>query len=143
MKQALRTLAREKAFTTFAVLTLALGIGGVTAIFSIVDTVLFSPLSFEEPGRLYAASESIHALADRFPRVPVNASHFRSWQEQCRSCESGALLNPATFTVTGGGEPERIDGAYCTWPLFQILGIEARSGARSLKATISRARTGS
>ena len=133
MRYALRTLAREKLFTAFAVLTLALGIGGVTAIFSIVDAVLLCPLPFKDPGRLYAAAEAPRALLQRNETIPVNASHFRSWQDQCRSCESGALLNPATFNLTGGGEPERIDGVTCTWPLFQVLGIEAQLGRTFLE----------
>jgi len=134
MRQVLRTLAREKTFTAFAVLTLALGIGGVTAIFSIVDGVLLRPLAYKEPGRLYGAAESARALAHANQTIPVNASHFRSWQEQCRSCESGALLNPATFNLTGGGEPERIDGVNCTWSLFQVLGIEAQLGRTFLES---------
>jgi putative ABC transport system permease protein len=63
-----------------------------------------------------------------YPRLPVNASHFRSFQEQCRSCESAALLNPASFNLTGEREPERIEGATCTWPLFQLLGVEPHLG---------------
>lgn len=128
MKYALRVLAREKAFAAFAILTLALGIGGVTTIFSVVDGVLLKPLAYKEPGRLYAASESAPKLAPMYPRLPVNAAHFRSWQEQCTSCETGALLNPATFNLTGAGEPERIEGATCTWQLFQVLGVSARLG---------------
>lgn len=54
--------------------------------------------------------------------------HFLSWQEQCGSCESEALLNPATFNPTGGGEPERIERAYCTWPLFAVLGVDMQLG---------------
>ncbi len=114
MKHALRTLAREKAFTAFAILTLALGIGGVTTIFSIVDGALLKPLAYKEPGRLYAAAESALKLASVYPRLPVNAAHFRSWQQRGQSCESGALLNPATFNLTGKGEPEQIEGATCT-----------------------------
>src|SRR3977135_2973369 len=124
MKYALRVLAREKAFATFAVLTLALGIGAVTTIFSVVDGVLLKPLAYKEPGRLYAASESAPKLARMYPRLPVNAAHFHSWQEQCRDCESAALLNPASFNLTGDGEPERIEGAPCTWPFLQVLGVE-------------------
>jgi putative ABC transport system permease protein len=128
MKHALRVLGREKAFAAFAVLTLTLGIGGVTTIFSIVDGVLLKPLAYKEPGRLYAAAESAPKMAPMYPRLPVNASHFRSWQEQCRSCESGALLNPASFNLTGEGEPEQIEGATCTWPLFRVLGVEPQFG---------------
>lgn len=128
MKHALRVLAREKVFAAFAILTLALGIGGVTTIFSVVDGVLLTPLAYKEPGLLYAASESAPKLAPMYPRLPVNAAHFRSWQEQCRSCESGALLNPAAFNLTGAGDPERVEGVTCTWRLFQVLGAAARLG---------------
>lgn len=128
MKYALRVLGREKAFAAFAILTLALGIGAVTTIFSVVDGVLLKPLAYKEPGRLYAAAESAPKLVQMYPRLPVNASHFRSWQEQCRSCESAALLNPASFNLTGEGEPEQIEGATCTWPLFQVLGVLPQFG---------------
>ncbi len=95
MKYALRVLAREKAFTVFAILTLALGIGAVTTIFSVVDGVLLEPLAYGDPGSLYAASESAPKLAQTYPRLPVNAGHFHSWQQECRSCQSGALLQAA------------------------------------------------
>ena len=131
MKHALRVFTHERAFSIFAVLTLALGIGAVTAIFSVVDTVLLKPLAYRQPGQLYAAAESAPKLA---PRLPVNAAHFRSWQEQCHSCEDSALLNPATFNLTGDGDPERIEGATCTWPLFQVLGIEPQFGRTFLES---------
>ncbi|HTP34263.1 MAG TPA: ABC transporter permease [Candidatus Acidoferrales bacterium] len=127
MRHALRVLGREKAFAAFAVLTLALGIGAVTTIFSVVDGVLLKPLAYQEPGRLYAAAESAPQLA-AIPRLPVNAAHFRLWQEQCDACESGALVNPASFNLTGGGDPERVEGATCTWRLFEILGVAAQLG---------------
>jgi hypothetical protein len=85
MKYAIRVLGREKAFAAFAVLTLALGIGAVTAIFSIVDSVLLKPLAYKDPGRLYAASESVAKFAHVYPDLPVNGSHFWSWQKQCQA----------------------------------------------------------
>jgi hypothetical protein len=97
MKYALRVLAREKAFACFAILTLALGIGAVTTIFSVVHGVLLKPLAYADPGRLYAAAESAPQLAHAYPRLPVNAAHFRSWQEQCRSCQVGTLVQAAAF----------------------------------------------
>jgi predicted permease len=133
MKYALRVLAREKAFTAFAILTLALGIGAVTTIFSVVDGVLLKPLAYGDPGRLYAVSESAPKLA-WFPRLPVNAAHFRSWQQECRSCQSGALLQGAAFNLTGEGEPERIDGVQCTWQLFQVLGVQPQLGRTFLES---------
>ena len=70
MRYALRVMSREKAFATFAILTLALGIGAVTTIFSIVDSVLLKPLAYKDPGRLYAASESAPKLALVYPSLP-------------------------------------------------------------------------
>lgn len=128
MKYAVRVLGREKAFAVFAILTLALGIGAVTTIFSIVDSVLLKPLAYRDPGRLYAASEVAAKIAHIYPDLPVNASHFWSWQEQCRSCESAALLNPASFNLTGSGEPEVVDGATCTWSVFRVLGVKPQLG---------------
>ncbi|HXA49566.1 MAG TPA: ABC transporter permease, partial [Candidatus Acidoferrum sp.] len=128
MTRALRILSREKAFSAFAIVTLGLGIGSVSTIFSVVDGVLLKPLAYRDPATLYAASEAAPKLAAAYPRLPVNGSHFHSWQEQCRSCESAALLNPASFNLTGEGEPERIEGATCTWPLFQILGVQPQLG---------------
>src|SRR5262245_54277981 len=110
MKHALRVLSREKPFTFFAILILALGIGAVTTIFSVVDGVLLEPLAYADPGRLYAAAEWIAQRAKSYPTLPVNAAHFRSWTEQCRSCLSAALLLPTSFNLTGSGEPERVDG---------------------------------
>jgi predicted permease len=128
LQYAFRQMRREKTFATFAILTLAFGIGAASTMFSIVDTVLLQPLAYKDPGRLYAASESAAKLARVIPRLPVNASYSRSWQEQCRSCESVALLNPASFNLTGRGEPEMVDGATCTWPLFHLLGAEPQLG---------------
>jgi len=128
MKHVLRTLARDKAFAAFAILTLALGIGAVTTLFSVVDGVLLKPLAYKELGRLYAAAASAPQLARAYARLPVNAAHFRSWREQCQACEVGVLLNPASFNLTGAGEPERIEGATCTWRLFQVLGVQPRLG---------------
>jgi predicted permease len=133
MRHALRVLSREKTFAAFAILTLALGIGAVTAIFSVVDGVLLTPLAYKDPGRLFAAAESAPQLAS-IPRLPVNAAHFRSWQQLCDSCEAGALLNPAAFNLTGAGDPEQIEGATCTWQLFQVLGVEPQLGRTFVEA---------
>jgi putative ABC transport system permease protein len=128
MKHALRLLGREKAFTCFAVLTLALGIGAVTTIFSVVEGVLLRPLRYKNPGELYAAAEFAPQFAKEYPKLPVNAAHFRIWREQCKSCTTSALLQPASFNVTGSGEPERVDGVNCTWQLFEVLGVRAKIG---------------
>jgi len=92
MKHALRVLAREKAFAAFAVLTLALGIGAVTTIFSVVESVLLKPLAYKEPGRLFAAAESALQLASMQPRLPVNAALNRDCPGLLTARESGGLF---------------------------------------------------
>lgn len=128
MRYALRVLAREKGFTSLAIMTLALGIAAVTTIFSVVNCVLLKPLAYTDPGRLYAAAESLPKIAALPPKLPVNAAHFLAWKTYCGSCLRGALLRPSPFTLTGEGEPERIDGVSTTWELFQVLGVQAQLG---------------
>ena len=128
MKHALRVLAREKGFSCFAILILAFGIGAVTTIFSVVDGVLLKPLAYADPGRLYAVAEFAPQFAKQFPKLPVNAAHFRDWQTRCRACQNAALIQPASFNLTGDGEPERIDGVSCTWQLFHVLGVRPQLG---------------
>src|SRR5262249_46561033 len=91
------------------------------------------PLAYGDPGRLYAASEFAPKVAQMYPRLPVNADHFYSWQRECRSCQSGALVQPAAFNLTEG-EPERIDGVKCTWQLFQVLGVRPQLGRTFLES---------
>src|SRR5215831_477932 len=123
-----RILVREKTFTLIAVLMLALGIGAVTTVFSVVDNVLLKPLGFPDPGQLYSATESAPQVAQLYPRLPVNALHFSWWRKQCTSCLRGALLKPDSFNLTGDGEPERLSGVSTTWELFQVLDIQPQLG---------------
>jgi putative ABC transport system permease protein len=134
MKHAIRVLSREKAFAVFAVLILAFGIGAVSTLFSVVDGVLLQPLAYTDPGRLYAIAESAPQIAKAYPKLPLNSAHFHYWLEQCRSCQQAALVQPASFTLTGQGEPERIEGAACTWQLFHVLGIRPQLGRTFLES---------
>jgi len=127
MKYAFRILVREKTFSIVAVVTLGLGIGAVTAVFSVVDNVLLKPIMYRDPARLYTATESAPQVAHLYPRLPVNAAHFSWWRKQCVSCLQGALLRPDAFNLTDG-EPERLSGVSTTWELFQVLGVEAQLG---------------
>ena len=81
MRQALRALSRDKAFAAFATLTLALGVGSVTAIFSVLDSVLLKPLAYRAPDRLYAAAEGAADRPDETAQHRARshrAPHFRS-----------------------------------------------------------------
>src|SRR5580700_2114918 len=92
LRFAWRALYRAPAFTLVAILSLALGIGAATALFSLVNTVVLKPLAYREPGRLVYVREVVPPLAHIYPTLPVNFQHFRFWQEQARAFDSLAGL---------------------------------------------------
>ena len=124
----LRGLRRAPAFTTVAILSLALGIGAAGALFSLVNTVVLKPLAYREPGRLLSIREVVKPLEHIYPTMPVNYQHFRFWRENARSFESIAALTPGTAALTSGGEPETIGVASVSGGFFDALGIQPRLG---------------
>jgi putative ABC transport system permease protein len=92
VRYAIRTLVRNPGFTAVGVLTLALGIGGTTTIFSVIDAVLLRPLPYPDPARLYAVHEVLPQL--KTPGVAVNATHFREWRTATRSFETDGACVP-------------------------------------------------
>ncbi|HLK66504.1 MAG TPA: ABC transporter permease [Bryobacteraceae bacterium] len=125
---ALRTLAKTPGFTTVAILSLALGTGAATALFSLVDTVVIKPLTYREPGRLVFVREVVPPLAHIYPTLPVNFQHFKFWREQARSFEGLAAIENGSATMDSGGEPEVVGGAYVSSNLFTLLGVEPQIG---------------
>ena len=89
---ALRTLRRNPGFTTLGLLTLALGIGGITAIFSVFSGILLRPLPYADANRLVAIQEVVPSMARFGPALPVSASHFQQWRKQNRSLQDVALV---------------------------------------------------
>jgi putative ABC transport system permease protein len=128
MKLAFRRLGREPWFTAISVLVLALGIGSVTAVFSIVNGVLLRPLPYPAPDRIFVAQERAQRVMAQYPSIPVNARHFYEWRKSCVSCEQLALLQPASMNLTGDGEPERLGAARTTSDIFPMLGYGTRLG---------------
>ncbi|NIR42708.1 MAG: ABC transporter permease [Gemmatimonadetes bacterium] len=126
-----RSLLRRPAFTAVAVVTLALGIGANTLIFSVADGVLFSPLPYANPDRLAAAYQTnpawldspnpaLRSFANSFPlSFPV----YRDWLELSSVFEEVGVYSDATLTLTGDGRPERIPGARVTYGVFRALGV--------------------
>src|SRR5262249_29290107 len=108
VRYGLRMLRKNPGFTTVAVLTLGLGIGANTAIFSVVNAVLLhSP--FKDPSRLIMIWETYR----EFPKVWPSVPNFIDWQEQSQVFESmGAYRVRHEFTLTGQGEPERLEGTF-------------------------------
>jgi len=128
LRYAARTLRREPAFAAVAILTVALGIGANTAIFSIVNGVLLRPLPYAEPARLVALREVVPSVARSYPTLPVNAWHFLEWRKRTKSFERLSVTDPGTVTLTGGREPEQLDSMRVSADMFQTLGVSAAMG---------------
>jgi predicted permease len=127
LRYTLRQIRRAPGFATIAILTLALGLGAATAMFSVVNGVLLKPLPFPDPDRLYVAEvvPPAHLLA---AKMPINARHFDEWRAHCRSCEQVALLQGLNVTLNGTGEPERLPGLRVSYNFFRTLGVQPALG---------------
>jgi hypothetical protein len=128
MKYELRTLSRDKGFAAVAILSLALGIGANTAIFSLVNAVLLRSLAYPEPNRLVAIAEVVPKLARIALRLPVNARHFDEWRKHASSFEGMALVDDARVNLTGAGEPVQLGAARVSANIFRVLGIQPALG---------------
>ena len=116
-----RMLRKNPGFTAMAVLTLALGIGATTAIFSIVNTVLLKPLPYREPERLVRLFETYKEPG--WERTPVSPAAFLDWRAQNQMLEDIAAIQWGSFNVTGSGQPERLPGFRVSASLFPMLGV--------------------
>ena len=132
---ALRTLRTNPGFAAAAVLTLGLGIGANTALFSVVDAVLLSPLPYTAPERLVQIwSSSPHGIA-RNSMSPADFFDLRDEAVARGVLESmGGYVDGDAFTLTGRGEPIRVTGAMVTTGLFDVLGVQAASGRTFVQA---------
>ncbi len=121
VRYALRGLLRYPAFTTVAVITLALGIGATTAVFTLVDGVLIRPLPFPRPDRLLAIE---HQGRDGQDQLPISSGLYVTYREQAASLEAIAMYQATVVNLVGEGEPERIPAEAVTPSFFQVLGVQ-------------------
>jgi len=128
IRYALRRLGRNPGFAAVAIVTLALGIGGNTAIFTIFDGILLRPLPFREPDRLVAVNETVPKFAYLAATLPVSGDHFLKWRKQSRSFEQFALFQEVRMNLTSYGEPVSLPAARASAALFPMLGIQAELG---------------
>jgi putative ABC transport system permease protein len=124
LKFAVRSLSKARGFTVTAVLTLALGIGASTAVFSVANAVLLRPLPFANPDRLMWISEV------RKSGTPMSVAwpDYLDWREQSKSFEALAAIQRGIVNFTGTGEPERLDARFVTSGFFDILGVRPALG---------------
>jgi putative ABC transport system permease protein len=121
-------LTKNPGFTAVAILTLALGIGATTAIFSVVNSALLRPLAYREPQQLYLVREIVPQLAKFYPTLSANLPDFRIWQKQVHAFADVAIAESTTADLTGKGEPEVIRGVRASANIFSLLGTRPALG---------------
>ena|SRR6185436_4649643 len=117
----LRMLRKSPGFTLAVVLTLALGIGANTAIFSVVDAVLFRPLPLQDPERLVTLWT--HPQDHPEERGPVSLPDFRDYERQNRSLEGLAAYASNMFLIAGTEGPDYVRGVFVSPAFFRLLGV--------------------
>src|SRR5687768_4173418 len=121
IRYGIRSLSKHPGFTSVAVLTLALGIGANTAIFSVVNAVLLRTLPFHEPDRLVMVWED--ASFAGFPRNTPAPANYADWKTQNQVFEEMATFDQRSFNLTGDGEPEKVEAYGVTANFFGLLGV--------------------
>lgn len=124
LQYGLRMLAKHKSVTAIAVLTLALGIGANTAIFSVVNAVLLNPLPYKNPDRLVSLWENV----PEHGRWRVSPANFFDWKKQNTVFEDVAAFGQGSMALTGNGEPEQLTGGRVSSGYFGVVGVEPMLG---------------
>ena len=124
LRYAFRTLRKAPGFAVIAMLTLALGIGANTAIFSVVNGVLLRPLSYPDPHRLLMIYES----TAEFTQGSVAYENYLDWRRQNGSFADMGVSGAGDLNFTGSGEPEQLSGRYVSASLLQVLGVKPALG---------------
>lgn len=124
IRYGVRMLMKNPGVSAIAVLTLALGIGANTAIFSVVSAVLLNPLPYKDPDRLVSIWENVPQHG-RWRAAPAN---FLDWKKQNTVFEDVAAFGGSTATLTGDGDPEQLSGTAVTPGYFEVVGVQPALG---------------
>ena len=127
VRYALRLMAKSPGFTAVLVLTLALGIGASTTIFSVVHSVVVKPLPYRDPDQLVRVYTEFAAPAN-LRKFWVSPPEYNDLVRSCRSCASIAALDRGTASFAGSDRPLRVDAAYATHTLADTLGVRPALG---------------
>ena len=120
----LRTLRRAPGFTLAAIVTMALSIGAVTAIFTLVESILLRPLPYQDPARLVSISTF---MPKANAEVTVSPDYF-AWRDSSRALAGVAAYSVDDFNFSGAGDPDRLQGAFTTANFFSVLGVRPYLG---------------
>src|SRR5271165_2672796 len=129
IQYALRTFAKNPVFTLVAVITIALGVGPNSVIFSIINAVILRPLPYRDSDRIVMLWETNPKRG--FSMMPVSGSDFSDWKRDSKSFLDMApafTISEFGFNVTAGGEPERAQGGQASSNFFNVLGVEPMLG---------------
>jgi putative ABC transport system permease protein len=124
VRHAARGLCRSPGFSVAVILTMALGIGGNTAVFSVVDQLLLRPLPYPDGDQLVTVEESVGAN----PHADVSPANWLDWQRESRTVRRFAAWRSWSFTVTGTGEPRRVNAQQVSSEFFPLLGVAPHLG---------------
>jgi len=128
IRYAARQLRRSPGFSVVTVLTLALGIGATTAIFTLVYDAMLRPLPFAEPDRLVTIEEIAAEWSNIYPTLPVSANHFTFWQQHNRRFDSMAIMQDGSSPLGGEGRPVQVGVLAATPGIFQVLRVQPMLG---------------
>jgi len=128
IRRAIRGLLRDRVFALMIVLSLAVGIGANTAIFSLVNGVLLRPPGFPHPERLVSLTQWAPKLLKSYPALPVNIAIYSEWHKQVTSFESIGIARSSVFNLTGTGQPEQVQGATVSAGMLGVLGVQPPLG---------------
>ena len=124
LRYGFRMLVNSPGFTVVAIVTLALGIGANTALFSVIHGVLLSPLPFPEPDQLV----TLHENKPNFEGGSVSYPNFRDWRKDNHTFSALGLARTYAFSLTGIGEAEQLNGAFLSSDFFSVLGVNPVMG---------------
>src|SRR5262245_31118607 len=128
LRYAGRVITTNRGYAAVVVLTLALGIGATTAIFSLVYSVLLKPLPYARPHDLYSIEVVIPERREQIPSLPATVQLYLRWRAAPTAFSAMCALTPWEASLTGGGDPERIGGARVSANFFAVLGAGVALG---------------
>jgi predicted permease len=128
LRYALRQLAKAPGFTATVVLTLAVGIGATTAIFTLVYDVLLRPLPFDHPGQLVRMQERVAEIRDLYPNLPMSANHFEMWQRNAKTVQAMTVMGESSVPLGTGGHPQQVKMVDATVGIFAVFGVSPALG---------------
>ncbi|HEY4099820.1 MAG TPA: ABC transporter permease [Gemmatimonadales bacterium] len=124
IRYAVRSLRQAPVFTAVAVVTLALGIGSTTTLFTVVDRVLLRPLPYADPSHIASISEGDHGIDRRVVASP----NLDRWRSAAKSVDQIAVYTGSSMALTGVGDPAQLDGARVSANFFHLLGVDPAVG---------------